>query len=124
MLSTQIKRFLLVGTVNTLFYYIIYSSILYLGADYKLSVLLATILGIFFSFKMLGRFVFFNTKSVLIYRFILVYFFIFLLNIVLIYFFNMLFLNYYISGFFAALCCAIFSFILNKYFIFSSNMSP
>lgn len=120
-LTKQARSFLIVGLINTLFSYIIYSIFLYAGLDYKLSVLLSTILGVFFSFRTLGTFVFHNNDKKLIYRFIVLYSLIYFLNITLIKFFYNLVYNYYLAGGFAIVICAIVSFIFNKYFVFKKK---
>jgi putative flippase GtrA len=113
----QIRNFLIVGSINTIFSYTFYSVFLYIGFNYWLSALFSTIIGVFFSFKTLERFVFHsNNKS--IYKFISVYSLIYLLNITLIKFFNGIPYNYYVAGFFAIVICAAVSFFLNKYFVF------
>ena len=121
MLIRQVKSFLIVGSINTLFSYIIYSIFLYAGLDYKLSALLSTILGVFFSFKMLGSFVFHISNGRLIYKFLLAYSLIYFINITIIKFVNNIVHNYYISGVFSIVVCAAVSFFLNKYFVFTDN---
>ena len=117
-MKKQLKNFILAGIVNTLFYYMVYSFCIFFGIDYKLSVLFATIIGIFFSFKTFSKYVFDNDDNSLIFRFILVYIILYVANIVLIRIFQVFIMNYYISGFFATVCCAVLSFILNKWYVF------
>ncbi|MBT4732800.1 GtrA family protein [Candidatus Woesearchaeota archaeon] len=121
MITKQVKLFIVVGSINTLVYYLIYSFFLYIGMDYKLSVLLATILGVFFSFKTLGNFVFLNNSNKLLYKFILAYSLIYLLNVALIKLFYSIVFNYYLSGLISIIVCAFVSFFLNKYFVFSGQ---
>lgn len=118
MLRKQILRFLFVGILNTIVFYTLYSIFIYLGLDYKWAVLFATLIGILFSFKTFGKFVFHNRDKHIIYKFLLVYSILYLASIGLIYVFEKIFLNYYLSGFFATLCCAVLSFILNKWYVF------
>ena len=117
-MNHQITKFLIVGIINTMFYYILYSMLIYLHLDYKLCVLIATIFGLLFSFKTFGSYVFENRDKKLIYKFILVYLVLYILNIILIDTFEKIFYNYYISGLIAILFLSIFTFILNKYFVF------
>jgi len=121
MKNKQFIRFVLVGAINTGFYYIIYSGFIFFGIDYKLSVLLATIIGVVFSFKTFGKYVFNNSDKKLIFRFISVYLLLYFLNVLFITLFNIFLKNYYISGFIATIFCAIISFILNKYFVFKQD---
>lgn len=122
MLKKQILRFLFVGAVNTVIYFILYSIFVFVGFDYKLAVLFATILGILFSFHTLGRFVFYNNDKKLIYRFILVYTALYLVNILCINIFESVFSNYYISGFIASLLIAVLTFILNRNYVFKKGI--
>lgn len=122
MLKKQIIKFIAVGIVNTLVYYFLYSLFIYLEFDYKIAVLFATISGVLFSFKTFGKFVFDNDDKKLIYKFIFVYIILYLLNLILITNFNILFANYYMSGFFASICISVFTFILNKKFVFKKEI--
>ena len=121
MLKKQIGRFLVVGIINTLFYYTLYSFFIFIEVDYKLAVLFATAIGVFFSFKMFGKFVFNNNNNRLFFKFMLIYFILYILNISLINLFNNILNNYYISGLIATLVGAVVSFILNKLFVFQGE---
>jgi len=121
MKNNQLFRFIVVGIANTGFYYIVYSGFVFFGIDYKLSVLFATIIGVLFSFKTFGKYVFNNSDKKLIFRFISVYIVLYFLNISFITLFDIVIKNYYISGFIATIFCAIISFLLNKYFVFKED---
>ena len=69
----RIFRFLVIGVVNTLFSYLIYTVLVLLGLHYSLATLIATILGIIFNFFTTGRIVFKNQQNALLPRFVLVY---------------------------------------------------
>jgi putative flippase GtrA len=115
----QIHRFLIFGSINTIVYYALYSFFLYMSIGYKFASLFATILGVFFSFKTLGRHVFSSgDNDSIFYKFLMVYSFIYVLNITFINAFNAALTNYYVSGFLSILLCAFISFLLNKYFVF------
>jgi len=77
----KFARFLLVGVLNTLFGYFLYGTLILIGLDYKLAVLLATILGVLFNFQTTGKLVFGSKNNKLIFRFVLVYVVTFLLNV-------------------------------------------
>jgi putative flippase GtrA len=119
MYNSQLFKFIVTGSINTLFYYLVYSIFIFLEFSYHLSVLFATLIGVLFSFKTFGKFVFNNEDKSLIYRFISIYIVLYILNISFIFIFDNYLNNYYISGFFATILCAIFSFILNKKFVFN-----
>jgi putative flippase GtrA len=117
-MKKEIIRFIFAGVVNTVFYYLLYSLFIYFGLDYKISVLLATLFGVFFSFKTFSRYVFKSGDNSGVYRFVLVYIVLYFSNIFLISIFELYVQNYYISGFIATLCCAVLSFVLNKWYVF------
>jgi putative flippase GtrA len=117
-LKKQIINFIIVGIFNTLFGYAVYAAFIFLGFNYIASVFLATILGILFNFKTIGKFVFKSHDNTLIVKFIFVYAIVFIVNIVLIKTLKDFGLNDYISGLFAIIPASITSFILNKYFVF------
>jgi len=121
MLQYKFVKFLITGSINTIFYYILFSIYIYIGFNYKLAVLLATLFGVFFSFKSFGKYVFENTNRKLIYKFSLVYIILYFINILIINLSNIVIDNYYISGLIATLFCAVLSFVLNNIFVFRRN---
>jgi len=121
-LNKEFVRFIIVGIINTIFYYALFSSLIYLNLDYKLAVLIATIIGVFFSFFNFGKYVFKNQNKKLIIRFIFNYILIYFFNIYIIGVMNnMLFFNFYIAGFVALFPSAILTYMLNKYFVFNKK---
>ena len=120
-LNNQMINFIKIGLLNTMFYYIIYSSLIYINLGYKLSVLIATMVGVIFSFKTFGKFVFNNEDKSIIFKFISVYILLYFININIISILYDYSINYYISGLFATLCCAVLSFILNKWYVFKNE---
>lgn len=117
-LKKQIANFILVGVVNTLFGYSVYAVFIYLGLNYILAVLMATIFGVLFNFKTIGKFVFDSSHDGLIGRFVFVYAIVFIINIITIKILKEFGLNDYISGLLAIVPASVASFILNKYFVF------
>ena len=116
----QFYRFIVVGVINSLFWYLVFSILIFMKMPYPIAVLGATIIGVLFNFKSFGVLVFKNTNNKLIYKFIFVY--------IIIYFFNILFLytleflgndNMYVNGIIITPIAALLSFILNKYFVFN-----
>ena len=65
----QFIRFLIIGTLNTAFAYGLYALFIFVGCHYALAVFLSTVIGICFSFKTLGTFVFDNPDNRLIFKF-------------------------------------------------------
>jgi putative flippase GtrA len=111
-------KFLVVGGINTLFGYLIFSLFIYLGLYYPFAVFLTTCFGIFFNFKMLSRFVFDNSNTRLIPKFIGVYAIAYFLNISIIKISSYYTTNLYIGGCIATLITAFASYYLNKNFVF------
>jgi len=117
-LKKQIVSFILVGIVNTIFGYSIYALFIYFGLNYVTAVLFATMVGILFNFKTIGKYVFNSNKNTLLLKFFLVYIVVFLLNIGIIKLLKPLGYSDYISGAFAIIPSAVLSFVLNKYYVF------
>ena len=115
---SQAVKFVGVGVLNTAFGYLCYVLFVYLGFDYKMAVLMATIIGVFFNYYTIGNYVFGSSGQNLILKFILVYIVIYFMNILLIKLFKNTGYNDYLSGFFAVIPCAVISFALNKFYVF------
>ena len=122
MIDKQVFKFIVVGSVNTVVYYGLFSMFIYFNINYKISVLFATLIGVMFSFKSFGKFVFNNEDNSLIFRFVSVYIVLYLCNIFIIYISNIVVSNYYVAGFIATIVCAVLSFILNKKYVFKGEL--
>jgi len=120
-LKKQVISFILVGILNTIVGYSLYAFFIFLGFNYLLSVLFATILGIIFNFKTIGKLVFNNSNKKLFFKFIITYIIVFFINVFFIKIFRSYGLNDYLAGFLAILPCAIISFMLNKYYVFKEK---
>ena len=118
MLKSQIIKFIFIGIINTIFNYLLYSLFIFLGFDYRVAVLFATIIGVLFSFKTFSKYVFSDNNKKFLYKFILIYVILYIVNITLITVLQSFVDNLYISGFLATICCAVLSFILNKWYVF------
>jgi len=114
------KKFIVVGIFNTIFYYLCYSVFLFFFNSYILAIILANIIGIMLSFKTFSKFVFKNKNNKLIIKFVLVYSWNIVLNIILVKIFSY-FTNYYIAGFFATGIVALNSYYFNKNFVFKKE---
>jgi len=117
-IKKQIFNFILVGIINTIFGYTVYALCISLGFNYIISTLIATIIGILFNFKTIGKYVFESTNNRLIFKFFSVYVAVFFLNILIIKISKSYGYNDYISGAIALLPSASLSFVLNKYYVF------
>lgn len=116
--SSQILRFLVVGTVNTGFSYGVYAVLLYLGLDYTLANLTALVLGILFSFKTQGVLVFRNADNRLLGRFIFGWTAIYLANITVIGSIMSMGLNAYVAGALALPFSTLLAYVVQRCFVF------
>ncbi|MEJ5168885.1 MAG: GtrA family protein [Arcobacteraceae bacterium] len=117
----EIVRFLFIGTLNTIFYYAIYALFIFIGFNYILALSVSTLIGMLFSFKMFGKFVFNSSDGRLIAKFVVAVFINYLIAVCLVYMFKQFGFNYYLSGLFASIIGAGSSFLLNKYYVFKKN---
>lgn len=116
-------RFLFTGLINSAFGFGCFAAFLYLGVHYALALALATILGILFNFKTIGRLVFRSNDNRLIYRFTATYAIVYAINITGIKLLNILGMNAYFSGAILLLPMALLAFGLNKRFVFDAKTS-
>lgn len=119
-LDWQFIKFLFVGGLNTLFGYSVFAFCTFVGFHYTLSTLIATILGILFNFKTTGYIVFKNANNNLLFKFLIVYGFVYLLTISALKLFCLAGSdNMYINYALLLLPNAIISFVLMKKFVFN-----
>lgn len=111
-------RFLFIGVINTVFFYLTYALFVFIGFHYSVAVTFAAIIAMFFSFRTFGKFVFRNNDNKLLGKFILVTIVNYLLNIIIIFLFKEFGYNNYTAGLIATIIVAFNSFVLNKYYVF------
>lgn len=117
--SEQFILFLVMGGVNTLFYYALYSLLIFAGLHYAAAVVIATCCGVMFNFQTFGRVVFKNFQLRLLGKFISVYIVVCLANIAGLKALETLGLeNKYIAGAVLVLPVALLGYVLNKTFVF------
>ena len=109
--------FSVVGVINNLFGYSIFSLLIFLKTHYILAAFFSNIITIIFSFNTFGRIVFKGSKRSLL-KFIALYGFIYLLNISIIATLLPVIKNIYIDGGISIIICAIISFFINKFYVF------
>ena len=114
----QLLRFLLVGGLNTLFGYAVFSLFLYLHFHYSAASFLAIVLGILFNFKTYGRLVFNRRDNALIYRFVLFYAVIYLVSTGGLWAFNRMGVNLYYANAMMLVPISGLAFYLNRRFVF------
>lgn len=113
--------FLVVGGLNTLFGYAMFSMLVWLALPYPLALLLAQVLGVLFNFRTTGRIVFANRDNRLLVKFFGVYALLYLVNLVLLKLLIALDLSVYFASALLILPMALLSFALNKKFVFTRN---
>lgn len=118
--NTRLLKFLLVGVLNTAVGYSIFLIALWIGLHYSAAIAVATVLGTLFNFKSTGTMVFRSRDNSRLFRFIMVYGMIYLLNVAGI----AALLQFGFQEWFAGLCLllplALVSYILNSRYVFSS----
>lgn len=116
--SKIIVRFLLVGILNTLFSYSVFSLLVFFDIKADTSLLISYIFGIAFNFSTFSRLVFessgYNKKE----KFIIVYIFLYLLNVLLLNLMQLLITNLYFCQFILLLPMAATTYYLNSKFVF------
>ena len=116
--SIRFIRFLLVGGINTLFGYFVFSVLILLQIHYAIASLLATILGVLFNYFTTGRIVFNNSDSKLLIKFFGVYGITYLINLLFLKIFDSYQVNMLIAGAILIFPMAFLSYFLNKTFVF------
>ncbi len=111
-------KYIIVGMINTLFGYLMFVIFIYLSFHYSIAVLFSTILGVIFNFITYGKYVFNNTSLSKIWRFVIVYIFIYSINILGLYCLKLYTINIYIAGAILILPLALIGFYLNKRFVY------
>jgi len=118
-MKLELFKFIIIGSINTIFYYLVFISLIFFSVDYKIAILGSTVFATIFSFINFGKYVFNNQKKSLIIKFILNTIFIYFLNIYLVKIIHEIYiLNLYLSGFIAIIPLTILSYIINKFYVF------
>jgi len=117
-LQNQVVRFGFVGAMNTVFSYGVYALGIYLGLTFYVASLLALVFGIVLGFSAQGRFVFRARLKGRMPSYLLMWCLLYLLNIGTIKLLVQFDIGYYIAGLIAAVPVVIFSFVLQKFFVF------
>lgn len=117
-------RFVLVGIVNTIFGLSMYTLCLYVGMPYQVATFVSTVLGVLFNFKSTGVIVFGSHDNHLIWRFVLFYAVVYVIQIFIIKILLLTtLLNNYWCGYASTPFVAIFSFLMQKKFVFKKVLS-
>ncbi len=117
--SEQFISFLIVGGVNTVFYYALYSLFLFAGFPYGAAAGFATCIGILFNFQSFGRLVFGDRDIRRLGRFIGVYAVTWAVNVAGLKALELAGIpDKYIAGLITVLPVALLAFYLNRRFVF------
>jgi len=120
-LNTTLFRYLMVGIINTAFGYSVFALLIYSGLHYALAMFFATVAGILFNFRTFGRFVFGQSDSRLIWRFITVYGFLYVVNICCVFVLMMYMQNVYLANAITLVFIASLGFVLNRSFVYAKR---
>jgi len=121
-IKEEFTKFIFVGVLNTIVGYSFYALFIYLGFDYKVSVFLATVLGVLFNFQTIGRLVFNRYNNRLLFKFVSVYVVVYFVGITIIKIGKSYGFDDYLAGFIAVFPNAIISFVLNRFYVFKENI--
>lgn len=113
-------KFLFVGGVNTLFGYSVSSFLLYIKIHYSLASLLAIIIGIAFNYQTYSKFVFNNQNPFIIFRFAIVYFFLYVTSIIWFWIFDRMEINLILANTILLPLKIFILFVLLNRFVFST----
>ena len=116
-----IVKFVLVGSLNTAFSYCVFASLVYVGLAYAVANFVALLLGVAFSFRTQGAWVFRNRDKRLWLRFTACWAVIFIFNIGCIAALMHAGLNVYRAGAVALVPSTIMSYFVQKIFVFGSS---
>jgi putative flippase GtrA len=119
--SIRILRFFVIGAINTLFSYLVYAGLVLLGMHYWLATLISTVLGVIFNFFTTGRIVFRSLDNRRFVRFVLVYAFTYIVNILLLrWLVDGLGMDKLLAGALVTLPVALLSYYLNAIWTFKN----
>lgn len=121
-LDPRFVRFLLVGALNTVFGYLAFALLLFLGLHYALATLLATVAGVLFNFNTTGRLVFGNRGR--LERFLGVYVLTYLLTVGGLRVARAFGVDLYLAGAALTVALAFVSFLLHRRYVFADPPGP
>lgn len=119
MINSTLFKFILVGVLNTAVGYSLYALFIFLDFSYPIAVLFSTALGVLFNYKSIGNLVFAHQGASRLLSFIFVYVVVYGLNVYGLWQLEVFGLeDKYLAGAVLLLPLALFSFILNKFWVF------
>lgn len=124
LVSVQMVRYLVAGSVNTSFAYFVYALVIFLGAGYRSAALISAVLGVLFSFWVQGAFVFKSLAWQDMLKYFGVWVVLYFVNIQIIGWLLTLGLNAYVSGGLSTVPMVILGYLAMKYFVFKPASAP
>jgi putative flippase GtrA len=124
LVSVQMFRYLLAGSVNTGFAYGVYALVVFVGGGYRWAALISAVLGVVFSFLVQGSFVFQALSWHSMIRYFGVWAVLYFVNIEIIGWLLTLGLNAYVSGALSTVPMVILGYLAMKYFVFKPASAP
>lgn len=112
--TKEFIKYLLIGGINTLVGYLLFTIFIFLKFYYLLALLMSTSLGIVFNFFSIGKVVFNNLDTSLLFRFVLNYLILFLVNVLACRLFLFFLSSALICGYISMSITAILGFFLNR----------
>ena len=116
--ESRFVRFLLVGALNTVFGYSVFAVLILLGIHYAVAALISTVAGVLFNFRTTGRLVFSSRDDRLLLGFAGVYAISYVVGVLLLKAAVALSINVLVASAVLALPMAVFSYSLNRLFVF------
>lgn len=116
--DSRLLSYFLTGAVNTVFAYVVFSLLTFLGLGYPLASLFSTVVGVFFNFKTIGTWVFKNCNPTLLGRFVCVYTVVYAANLVGLRTLLVFGLSSYAAAAVLAVPIGLLGFFLDKKFVF------
>jgi putative flippase GtrA len=114
----RVVRFFAVGALNTAFAYGLFAALVLVGLHYPIASLVATVIGILFSFQTIGRLVFGSHDVSLIFRFLFVYGIVWLVGVLLLGWAERLGISVLVAAAVLTVPIGLFSFLLQRLFVF------
>lgn len=119
--AERFLRFIVVGGVNTVFGYSIFALLILLHVHYAIAAFLSTVCGVLFNFLTTGHFVFGNRDASRLPRFFGVYAVSYVVGVLLLRLSEILQIDVLVAAAVLALPMAVFSFTLNRLFVFRTT---
>ncbi len=120
-LENRFLRFLIVGCINTLFGYGLFSCLLFIGLHYSIASALGTIGGVLFNYQTTRRLVFSSKQKNKLTHFSLVYLLLYTINVASLAVFDYFTVNLYLAGALLILPMAALGFMLNRLWVFTDK---